>query len=239
MKKVLDSCVVCKRQKAPPCEQFMSDLPPARTQIHEPPFFHTGVDYFGPILVKQGRSRVKRYGCIFTCMSVKAIHLEIAFSLTTDSFVQALTRFIKRRGLVAHIYSDNGTNFVGAEKFLRESIREWNQTQICDFFRQKEIDWHFNTPTASHFGGAWERLIRTVKNVMQSLSPHHALTDENLATLFVEVEAMVNSRPLTPFTFVEGNDKPLSPNDMLIFKPSHTLVSSASPSDAYSTNRWR
>ena len=74
---------------------------------------------------------------------------------------------------------------------------------------------------------------------MQSLSPHHALTDENLATLFVEVEAMVNSRPLTPFTFVEGNDKPLSPNDMLIFKPSHTFVSSASPSDAYSTNRWR
>ena len=103
VKKVLDSCVVCKRQKAPPCEQFMSDLPAARTQIHEPPFFHTGVDYFGPILVKQGRSRVKRYGCIFTCMSVRVIHLEIAFSLTTDSFVQALTRFIKRRGLVAHI----------------------------------------------------------------------------------------------------------------------------------------
>ena len=74
---------------------------------------------------------------------------------------------------------------------------------------------------------------------MQSLSPHHALTDENLATLFVEVEAMVNSRPLTPFTFVEGNDMPLSPNNMLIFKPSHTLVSSASPSDAYSTNKWR
>ena len=112
MKKVLDSCVVCKRQKVPPCEQFMSDLPPARTQIHEPSFFHTGVDYFGPILVKQGRSRVKRCGCIFTCMSVRAIHLEIAFSLTTDSFVPAFTRFIKRRGLVAHIYSDNGTNLL-------------------------------------------------------------------------------------------------------------------------------
>ena len=99
----------------------MSDLPVARLQYMRPPFHHVGIDYFGPYLIKQGRSLVKRYGCLFTCMTVRAIHIELSHSLSTDSFLCALRRFIARRGRPEHIYSDNSSNFIGAERILRES----------------------------------------------------------------------------------------------------------------------
>ena len=182
---------------------MMADLPVSRLSADAPPFFHTGVDYFGPISVKQGRSVVKRYGCLFYCMTIRAVHLELAYSMSTDSFIFALRKFISRRGNVAHIYSDNGSNFIGAEKVLRESIQHWNHDQIVPYLHQKDINWHFNPPRASHSGGAWERLVKSVKKVLTSLAPKTTVfTDEGLSTLFVEVEAIVNSLPLFPVSFV-------------------------------------
>ena len=86
---VIDNCVFCRRRSAVPGEQLMADLPKSRLSMGSPPFFHTGVDLFGPLLVKQGRSVIKRYGCLFCCMTTRAIHLEVVFSLTTDSFICA------------------------------------------------------------------------------------------------------------------------------------------------------
>ena len=100
----------------------MSDLPAARLQIHEPPFSHVGTDYFGPLVVKVKRSECKRYGCLFTCMTTRAIHLELSNDLTSSAFINALKRFLARRGPVKFIYSDNGTNFVGAERILSDSF---------------------------------------------------------------------------------------------------------------------
>ena len=116
-----------------------------------------------------------------------------------------------RRGCVSHIYSDNGTNFVGADKELRKALEDWNQHRIAACLQQKEIDWHFNTPTASHFGGVWERLIRSVRKVLGSIAGQAVFTDESLSTLLVEVENVLNSRPLTPVSFVDGSHKPLFP----------------------------
>ena len=189
------------------------------------PFFHTGVDYFGPFTVKQGRSRVKRYGCIFTCMTTRAVHLELAHSLSTDSFISALRRFVGRRGCVSHIHSDNGTNFVGADKELRKALEDWNQHRIAACLQQKEIDWHFNTPTASHFEGVWERLIRSVRKVLGSITGQAVFTDESLSALLVEVENVWNSRPLTPESFVDGSHKPLTTNDFLMVCPDSGLPS--------------
>ena len=101
--------------------------------------FHTGVDYFGSFMVKQNRSSVKRYGCIFTCMVSRAVLLEVLHSLSSDFFTSGLHRFVGRRGGVGHIYSDNTTNFVGANRILRETIKCWNQHQISEFLLQKEI----------------------------------------------------------------------------------------------------
>ena len=126
IRNVLKECATCQRQNAQVSTQLMADLPECRLDMNHAPFFHTGVDCFGVFSVKQGRSLVKRYGCIFTCMTVRAVHLEVLHTLSTDSFISALRRFVARRGNVGHIYSDNGTNFVGAERVLKESIRKWN-----------------------------------------------------------------------------------------------------------------
>ena len=191
---VLGKCLSCRRNFKPCEQQIMADLPTARLSVGRPPFFHTGVDLFGPFLVKQGRSVVKRYGCIFTCMTVRAVHLEVVHSLSADSFISALRRFVSRRSNVAHLHSDNGSNFTGVDRILlHESIRDWNQHQIGGFLLQREIEWHFNTPLASHFGGAWERLIRSVRKVMRSLPSGATFSDEGLITLLTEVESIINS----------------------------------------------
>ena len=134
----------------------MADLPELMVVPEKPPFTFVGVDYFGPLEVKQGRSRVKRYGCLFTCLTTRAVHIEIAHSLDTDSMINALRRFISVRGYPEQIRSDQGSNFTKADKELKEAVEEWNQHKISNFCRQKKIEWIFNPPSASHMGGAWE-----------------------------------------------------------------------------------
>ena len=166
IRNVLKECATCQLHNGQVSTQLMANLPECRIDMNHAPFFHTGIDCFGVFSVKQGRSLVKRNGCIFTCMTVRAVHLEVLHTLSTGSFISALRRFVARRGNVGHIYSDNGTNFAGAEKVLKASILKWNQKQITEFLVQKEVDWHFNTPLASRFGGSWERLIRSVRKVL-------------------------------------------------------------------------
>ncbi|XP_053389066.1 uncharacterized protein LOC128552084 [Mercenaria mercenaria] len=155
IRKIISKCVVCRRQRGSVGEQKMSDLPEDRVTPNEPPFTRVGVDYFGPFEVKQGRSYVKRYGVIFTCLASRAVHLEVAASLDTDSYINALRRFIARRGQVTKMRSDNGSNFIGANKELKKAITDWNVCQIHDAMLQKNIDWQFNPPADSHHGGVW------------------------------------------------------------------------------------
>ncbi|XP_065941388.1 uncharacterized protein [Magallana gigas] len=166
----------------------MANLPKDRIVPDEPPFSRVGVDYFGPFEVKQKRSRVKRYGVIFTCLASRAVHLEVAASLDTDSYINALRRFIARRGQGTKIRSDNGTNFVGAERELARSIQEWNQHQIQNSMLQKNVDWQFNPPAGSHHGGVWERIIRIIRKAMNSVLREQTLDDEGLNTLMCEIE---------------------------------------------------
>ena len=130
VKSVLAKCVICRRSQASLCQQKMADLPEDRVQPDRPPFTSVGLDFFGPFQVRRGRSLVKRYGAIFTCLAIRAVHIEVAFSLDTDSFLLALRRFIARRGQVKEIYSDNGTNFTSGERELHDAISEWNQERI-------------------------------------------------------------------------------------------------------------
>ena len=153
----------------------MSPLPIDRVTPFYPPFTFVGVDYFGPFLVSRGRSMVKRYGCLFTCLTIRAIHIEVAHSLDSSSFIDALERFISRRGRPRVIRSDNGAN-----KELKEAIQDWNQDNIAEHLKQKEITWIFNPPYASHMGGVWERQIRSVRRIMMSLIKQQTLTDESI-----------------------------------------------------------
>ncbi len=183
--RALKSCLQCRKLRAKPQSQQMADLPGSRVTPGEPPFTRVGIDYFGPFLVKKARSELKRYGCLFTCLTTRAIHLEVAHTLDTDSFINALQRFIARRGPPTEIRSDNGTNFVGGLRELRKAISEWNQPKISDYLLQNNVKWIFNPPAASHMGGVWERQIRTVRSILNTVLLQQALDDEGLTTLFV------------------------------------------------------
>ena len=159
LKKIAKSCHVCRKHNAKPDPPLMASLPQSRNQAFTPPFYNTGVDYFGPLLVKERRSTVKRYGCLFTCLVKRAVHLEIAHSLETDSFIMALRRMMVRRGKLRNIYSDNGTNFVRAERELKECLDGMDQAKISDTLSQDRIQWFFNPPSAPHFGGPGRDLL--------------------------------------------------------------------------------
>ena len=169
VKSVVHHCFTCKRMFGKAAIQQMASLPASHVTPFEPPFSRIGVDYFRPFMVKKARSEVKRYGCVFTCFATRAIHIEVAHSTDTDSFIQALERFMARRGQPSEIWSDNGTNFIGAQKELKRAVQQWNQDQIHAHLLKKEIDWKFNPPAASHMGGVWERQIRTIRSVLAGI----------------------------------------------------------------------
>ena len=145
-RKILSNCLYCKRVNLKPKEQMMANLPKERLLIYYKPFASTGVDYFGPFLVKHSKTTrrnqplTKRYGVIYTCLTTRAIHLELAGDLSTDSFILSLRRFIFRRGHVKIMKSDNGTNFVGAVTELKESLSILDQTNVETFLAMKDID---------------------------------------------------------------------------------------------------
>ena len=240
LRRILSSCVDCRKRQAAVGQQKMASLPADRVTPFEPPFSFVGVDCFGPLEVRRGRSTVKRYGVLFTCMTARAIHIEIAYSLDTDSFLNALRRFIARRGEPKQIRSDNGGNFVKGEKDLREAIRQWNQEKIHEFLLQKDIKWIFNPPAGSHHGGVWERCIRTVRKVMKAILNEQRLDDEGLVTLVCEAEAIVNGRPLTKVSDDPRDPEALTPSHLLLLRSGPTLPPGVfSKVDSYSRRRWR
>ncbi|XP_068671120.1 uncharacterized protein [Montipora foliosa] len=216
VKSVLAKCVICRRSQASLCQQKMADLQEDRVQPDRPPFTTVGLDFFGPFQVRRGRSLVKRYGVIFTCLAIHAVHIEVAFSLDTDSFLLALQRFIARRGQVKEIDSDNGTNFTSGERELRDAISEWNQEKIHNSLLQKNIKWTFSLPYGSHFGGIWERCIRTIRKILQSLLREQITDDESLPTLMCEVESILNSRPILAISSDPCDLDALTPNHLLL-----------------------
>jgi hypothetical protein len=196
-KKVIRHCVFCQKQNKAPCSQQMADLPQDRLDVEKPPFTNIGIDYFGLFEVKQGRSFVKRYGVIFTCLVSRAVHLDVAHSLTTDSFLAVFSRFVARRGRPTVVYSDNGTNLASGEKEMKKLLEDLNQSQIHAHLTQRQIQWNFLPPHASHMAGAWERLIGLTKRILSSLTNQQKLSDEALLTFIAEAERIMNDRPLT------------------------------------------
>lgn len=175
-------------------------------------------------------------------MASRAVHIEVADSLDSDSFLNSLRRFIARRGPVKSIFCDNGMNLVGAQRDLHKAAHE-NTEKISDHLMKQDIEWHFNPPTASHFGGTWERQIRTIRKVLCNLLHEHGsrLNDECLSALLCEVESIVNSRPLTTTTDNADDLVPISPGMLLTLKqgggapPPGSFCNTA----IYARRRWK
>ncbi|XP_055588266.1 uncharacterized protein LOC129740589 [Uranotaenia lowii] len=219
VEKVIRECQWCKVHKAKPVLPKMAPLPKQRMALGVDPFSYVGIDYFGPLEVSIGRRREKRWVALFTCMTTRAVHLEVAHSLSTESCKMAIRRFIKRRRSPIEIFSDNGTNFVGASRELAAEIRRING-DCADTFTSSKTKWTFNPPAAPHMGGVWERMVRSVKEALNTLVDGGKLTDEILNTALVEAEDLINSRPLT---YVSNNVR----DDPEALTPNHFLKGSA------------
>ena len=173
IRRILSNCAKCKKERTMPESPLMGDLPKERVKFREKPFSNTGVDYFGPYLIKKNRETrstkalTKRYGVIFTCLATRAIHMELAGDLSADSFLLDLRRFISRRSNVKVMRSDNGTNFVGANNELNLRIKQLDQIRLHKFSNHKKIEWIVNPPASPWMGGAWESLV----NQLQKIAP--------------------------------------------------------------------
>ena len=218
----------------------MANLPRDRIAPSKPPFTYVRVDFFGPFEVKQGRSRVKRYGCLFTCLVVRAVHVEIAHSLDTNSMINALRRFISVRGRPEEIRSDQGTNFTSADKEMKRIMSDIDEHKVNKFCLQRDIRWLFNPPVASRMGGAWERMIRSIRRILKATLKEQLVNDEVLSTVMAEAVYIINSRPLTRNSDSHLDDQPLTPNHLLHLRPSTGLLPGIlSKDDLLCRRAWR
>ena len=221
--------------------QQMAPLPDDMLTPDEPPFNRVGIDYFGPLYVRLGRSTPKRYGVIFTCLACRAVHFEIAYSLDTDSFLGAFSRFVARRGLPKVVFSDNGTNLTAAEKELRDLLQNIDQDRLVQ--KHDGIEWNFLPPGASHMAGVWERLIKSTKQILRGLLADHgqrAVTDEVLSTLLCEVERIMNDRPISANEDSPDDEPALTPSMLLTFQRRPTIPAGLyDEKDAFSRRWWR
>jgi len=237
---IVSRCVLCRRMKVNPTPPLMAPLPACRLTSSTPPFTKVGVDYFGPVEVIIFRRHVKRWVSLFTCLTTRAVHLEVAFSLDTDSFISALTRFESSRGVPSVYYSDNGTNFTGAQRELKECLDRLDQEKITTELARREVDWQFNPPAAPHFGGSWERLVQSAKRALQYILHLRPLTDEILSTAIKQAESLINSRPLTYVTVNPADPLPLTPNHLLLGRANPNIPPDViGEQELNSKKRWR
>lgn len=222
--RVIFNCNFCRLRRAKPDIPEMGQLPVYRLTKPARAFTFVGMDYFGPMTISIGRRTEKRYGVLFTCLSVRAIHIEIAESLSTDSCILAIRRFISRRGEPQMIMSDNGTNMKSADKELKETLKNLDEDMIKNEMVARKITWKFIPPASPHMGGCWERMVRSFKDALKVLLRGRTTKFEVLATLMCEAENIVNSRPLT---YVSSN-----PEDPESITPNHFLIGSSSANKA-------
>ncbi|XP_037818591.1 uncharacterized protein LOC119608296 [Lucilia sericata] len=216
LSKTTSNCNICKIRRAVPVAPFMGSLPSDRLTPYVRPFTYTGVDYFGPINVTVGRRHEKRWVALFTCLTIRAVHLEVAYDLSTDACILCIRNFINRRGTPLKIRSDNGKNFVGVNQEAQRFDEVFDLVKIEDELSTKGIEWQFNCPHNPAEGGVWERMVQCVKKVLRVTLKEVAPKEHTLQSFLIEAENIVNSRPLTHLPVSPEDEEPLTPNHFLL-----------------------
>ena len=211
-KKIIAKCVVCKKVQGKPFSSVTSPPLPASRVSATQAFQTTGIDYGGPLYVRNGPGQAKVYISLFTCATTRAVHLEIVEDQTAEAFLRAFRRFSSRRGIPKKIITDNAKTFKASAK---ELINTLNHPTCQYFLSQRGITWEFITERAPWWGGFYERLIGLTKSCLKKVLGKTSLTLSELTTILTEVEATLNSRPLT-YPYADLNDEPpLTPSHFL------------------------
>lgn len=215
-------CVRCFKVKPITSTQLMGNLPKERVEFIRT-FFNSAVDYAGPISIKESKGRgkkiIKAYIALFLCLATKSIHLELVTDCTAESFINALKRFMARRGKPAMILSDNATTFKGANEDIKKAIHSEKSKGYTSKLAEDGITWKFIPPRSPHFGGIYEAGIKSIKYHLKRVVGQALLTYEEMYTALSMIEACVNSRPITPL--------PDSPSELEALTPGHFLIGSA------------
>ena len=223
-RRICSTCVTCRAAAAKASTQLLGQLPPARVEPNYV-FLHTGIDYAGPFFIRKGHTRkpveIKAYLAVFICFCTKAVHLELVGDQTTTAFIAALDRFVDRRGLPLHIYTDNGKNFIGAKNQLADFYTMIAspecQNAVQSYAFNYEITWHTIPERAPHFGGLWEAAVKAAKYHLKRIVGQHQFMFEELYTICCDVESFLNSRPLGPITSHDLDGlSPLTPAHFLL-----------------------
>ena len=209
---IIHQCVVCRRIEGQP---FKSHPPPSLPEFRvtqSRPFQFVVVDFAGPLYVKTSDVTLKPkcWLCLFTCCTTRAVHLELVPDLSTTTFMNCFKRFCGRRGIPSKVISDNGKTFKSAS---RASAQIFDNTEVRTHFAQR-VSWIFNLERAPWWGGFFECLIKSAKRYLKKVVGQSTLTYDELVTLVVEVEAVLNSRPLT-YLSVDDLSEPVTPSHLM------------------------
>ncbi|KAK3730657.1 hypothetical protein QZH41_007940 [Actinostola sp. cb2023] len=215
-----NSCITCRKLRKKPLEQLMGQIPSLRVAVGLPAFSNTAMDMFGPLQIRMNRKTLKEAQVIiFTCMTSRAVHLELVTDRSTDTFLMAFRRLACLRGHPSTCWSDRGTNFVGAQGYLREIMHDWDVTKIQKVLVEDfscNFKWKWNIPYASHQNGVVESLIKSVRQALNATCKNQAFTEEQWRTYLTEITYMINGRPLYPSSENIWESPPITPNDILI-----------------------
>ena len=222
VRQILHQCTICRKYEG---RSFSAPLPPQLPEFRvteKPPFTYTGVDYAGPLYIRNHDSSQKVWVCLFTCCIVRAVHLELVWDMTAQAFIRALKRFTSRRGLPSLIVSDNSKTFKSSAKAL---IAIFKHPATQHYLSGVRIEWRFNLEKAPWWGGMFERLVGSMKRCLRKTVGKSKLTFDELSTAITEVEGVLNSRPLS-FVSTEDLEEPLTPAHFLLGRRSLSLPDS-------------
>ncbi|GBN42268.1 hypothetical protein AVEN_67990-1, partial [Araneus ventricosus] len=243
VRRVVRKCIPCFRNCPKLAEQIMGELPKSRV-CPSSVFHRTGLDFAGPFLIRSSKGRGSRntkcYICVFVCFATKAVHLEVVSDLTSRAFIACLKRFVARRGRPSEIFCDRGTNFYGASRDLRKEFSQlMKDKSIYQFLTTENINWRFNPPASPHFGGLWESVVKSFKFHLKRVIGTASVTFEELATITSQIEACLNSRPLSGISNDPNDLSALTPGHFLIRKPLTAIPQVPIPDDLHLCDRWR